>query len=117
MDYPLILKIIDSFYETAKKDIMIGYHFRVIADFDEHIPRIADFWNLQLNGQMQNRSHLPFDLFKKHQPLKINRGEIGRWVKLFSDNLEQFNLSAEDRALWDEKVSFFAKKLEQHFFD
>ena len=55
LDYDTLLEIIYGFYELAKRDVMIGYHFRVIEDFDEHIPRIADFWNLQLNGEAQNK--------------------------------------------------------------
>lgn len=114
--YPEILQVIESFYDIAKKDVMIGYHFRFIEDFDTHIPRIADFWNLQLTGNMQDRSHLPFELFAKHAPLKINRGEIGRWVKLFKDNLAEAKLSAEMKTQWEEKVDFFASKIDQHFF-
>ena len=71
MDDKLILEIIQEFYRVAKKDILIGYHFRVIEDFDEHIPKIADFWNLQLNGNMIDRGHLPFDLIGKHKVLNI----------------------------------------------
>ena len=113
--YPTILKIIKSFYDTAKKDILIGYHFRVISDFDEHIPRIADFWNLQLNGQLENRDHLPFDLVNVHRPLKINSGELDRWVLLFKHNLEQYistgEISPEQANSWMEKVDRFRIKL------
>ncbi len=113
--YPEILQIIQAFYDIAKKDVMIGYHFRVIADFDEHIPRIADFWNLQLNGKMHDKSQLPFQLIKVHIPLKINQGEIHRWVKLFNDNLESSVakelIDEKVHKAWMEKVDHFKEKL------
>lgn len=111
IEYPVILEIIEKFYDMAKKDILIGYHFRVIDDFDEHIPKIADFWNLQLNQMMQDRSHLPYDLLGKHRPLKINLGEVHRWMKLFEDNLNDFihagQISQEQKEDWIKKADHF----------
>jgi len=118
LSYDIILKVIDSFYDTARSDILIGYHFRVIDDFDEHIPRIADFWNLQLNGELKRKENLPFNLLDTHIPLKINPGEIDRWVKLFSENLDKFistnEISENEKQIWLEKVDIFKKKL-KHF--
>jgi hypothetical protein len=31
-----ILAVVDSFYDKAKTDVLIGYHFRNIKDFEEH---------------------------------------------------------------------------------
>ena len=116
MDYCTILKIIQSFYQKANFDIMIGYHFRVIENFEEHIPRIADFWNLQLNQKLQSKEHLPFNLLKVHNSLGIKKGEIGRWVKLFEDNLEDFvrsnEISVDDKQAWLKKVELFREKIE-----
>ncbi len=121
LSYPLILKVIETFYDTAKVDILIGYHFRIIDDFDEHIPRIADFWNLQLNGELNDRKHLPFDLLQKHLPLKINRGELDRWVKLFSENMEKSisrnEMTMDQKDLWMKKVKIFRDKLELFIFN
>lgn len=116
--YDLLLKITESFYEKAKKDILIGYHFRVIENFDEHIPKIADFWNLQLNNQMQDRSHLPFELMEKHKALKVNKGEIGRWVKLFKENLEEFSseINKDQKENFEKKVDLFAEKMLKTLF-
>lgn len=118
ISYELILKIVQSFYNVAKKDVLIGYHFRVIEDFDEHIPRIADFWNLQLNNEMLDRSHLPYQLMEKHKALNVNKGEIGRWVKLFKDNLENFSgeLTVDQKELFAKKVDLFADKMLKTLF-
>jgi len=118
MEYARILSIIETFYDIAKKDILIGYHFRVIEDFDTHIPRIADFWNLQLNGKLEDRTHLPFQLLPVHKALNINKGEIGRWVKLFKENLENnHQLTKDEMSLWNEKVDFFSEKLTNLLFN
>ena len=92
MQTELILDIIQSFYDTVKKDVMIGYHFRFIEDFESHIPRIADFWNLQLNGEVKDRTNLPFKLIEIHKDKGIKSAEMGRWIHLFEKNLENFRL-------------------------
>ncbi|MAX67027.1 MAG: hypothetical protein QF441_16000 [Bacteriovoracaceae bacterium] len=115
IQYNLLHKIITSFYDKAKKDILIGYHFRIIEDFDPHIVRITDFWNLQLNGQIQDKSHLPFKLLEVHKELKINKGEVFRWVKLFQENLEHYEANNEitlyQKEIWLQKVGLFRDKL------
>ena len=117
LDYPTILAVVESFYETAKKDVMIGYHFRFIKDFDEHIPRIADFWHLQLNGKVTKKENLPFKLLEVHIPLKVRKGEIFRWEKLFNENLEGLEkISEEDKLKWREKVIHFRNILIQKLF-
>lgn len=115
IEYSLILKITYSFYDVAKRDFMIGYHFRFIEDFDEHIPRIADFWNLQLNQKLNNPKNLPYNLLNVHKPLKINMGEIFRWRKLFEDTLKEYlenKLLTEDQVKqWMKKVDLFKERL------
>jgi truncated hemoglobin YjbI len=106
-----ILKVVDSFYLKAKTDILIGYHFRVIPDFDEHIPRIASFWDLQLLGKTERKMSSPFDVMKLHQALGIKRGELGRWLVLFRKTLdEETNAQPEMQSLkdsWEEKLVQF----------
>ena len=83
-----IYSVVDAFYQKAKIDILIGYHFRIIKDFDEHIPRIASFWDLQLLGKSERPLSEPFDVINKHIPLGIKRGELGRWLVLFKQTLD-----------------------------
>ena len=112
MNSKLILKVIEGFYQTAKHDFMIGYHFRFIEDFDTHIPRIAEFWNLQLNQEVSDRSVLPFKLIEVHRPIGIKRGEIGRWVVLFKENLDKFpELTDDEKNQWMQKVEHFKAKI------
>lgn len=108
-----IFEVVSSFYDKAKIDVLIGYHFRNVADFDTHIPRIATFWDLQLTGKSQRRLEQPFDMMGVHIPLGIKPGELGRWLVLFKKTLdEKMALHPEFGELkkeWLERLSFFEK--------
>lgn len=106
-----IIKVVDSFYQKAKTDILIGYHFRVISDFDTHIPRIASFWEMQLLGKSSREISRPFDLMKIHMPLNIKKGELGRWLLLFKKTLEEQTKMHPEflvlKDLWLTRLDFF----------
>ena len=102
----LIDSVVQGFYDRAKIDIIIGYHFRHIDDFGQHIPKIQRFWYLILG-------ELPIDLKKKylelgipqniihaHAYLKIKSGEVGRWVLIFNQILDVHETS-ENKMLID----------------
>lgn len=110
-DFPLFLDVITKFYDKATFDVMIGYHFRGIEDFNSHLPRIASFWQLQLTGKIDHSEELPFNLINVHIPLKLKKAEIHRWVILFEQTLKEFNLEDEFYELWMEKVNLFKEKL------
>lgn len=106
-----IFTVVDSFYQKAKTDVLIGYHFRIIKDFDEHIPRIATFWDLQLLGKSSRPIHEPFDVMRLHLAMGIKRGELGRWLVLFRKSLElETQTHPEMKHLqeaWEERLTFF----------
>ncbi len=108
-----ILHVVQSFYEKAKVDVLIGYHFRIIQDFDEHIPRIATFWELQLLGKGSRPLLEKFDIPKVHLPLGIKRGEVGRWLVLFRKTLDEATTASPEftelRSQWEERLVFFEK--------
>ena len=106
-----IFSVIQSFYDKAKTDVLIGYHFRNIKDFDEHIPRIATFWEIQLLGPNQKPLSTPFDMMNAHMPLGIKRGELGRWLVLFKKTLDEKSMTQIEfddlKMLWLERLKFF----------
>jgi len=104
-----ILGIVTAFYEKATTDILIGFHFRHIKNFDEHIPRIAHFWEVQF--QLSSLKMSPFDLLQVHRPLKINTGQIDRWIVLFYQTLDESQgISEQDKIIWKEKLTHFQNK-------
>lgn len=104
-----IFRIVERFYDKAKIDVLIGYHFRHIQDFDTHIPRIASFWELQLLGKTERKVDEPFDLIKVHIPLSLKRGELGRWLVLFRKTMEEEKIPEmeELKLEWEEKLKHF----------
>lgn len=115
ISFERVLDVVESFYEKAVTDFLIGYHFRKIEDFDAHIPRIAAFWQLQLTGKTDRKHELPFRLLEAHRPLGIKKGELGRWVVLFKQNLDKYvrqkTLDPRLAEIWKKKVDFFEEKL------
>jgi truncated hemoglobin YjbI len=104
-----IHQVVKSFYDKARHDVLIGYHFRVIENFDDHIPRICAFWEIQLLGATERKLQEPFDVMKVHVPLAIKRGELGRWLLLFRKTLNDestFETQAL-KELWLERLAFF----------
>lgn len=108
-----IYQVVFQFYQKAKTDVLIGYHFRIIEDFDTHIPRIASFWELQLLGKSSRPITEPFDVMKVHVPLGIKRGELGRWLVLFRKTLEEETRAhpemEELKIDWEERLSTFER--------
>lgn len=106
-----ILSVVDAFYDKAKTDVLIGYHFRNIQDFEEHIPRIASFWDLQLLGKTERPVTHPFDVANLHLALSIKKGEVGRWLVLLRKTLEEKTIAHPEMkdlsALWSERLVFF----------
>jgi truncated hemoglobin YjbI len=115
----LIQEIVRAFYEKAKDDVLIGYHFRNIHDFDEHIPRIIAFWEIQLLGKTQQEISIPFDVLKAHVPLSIKKGELGRWLLLFRKTIDEKTLHhsefSELNQKWKLKLTFFEEKFLRFF--
>lgn len=124
----LITKIVEDFYRLATVDVMIGYHFRKIREkdgehplkppleaFSKHLPRITNFWEVQLLGEkIKGKS---FDLISLHRELGILPGELGRWLLLFRQVLENYDQKNELIILWKEKLDHFEKIFKRQLFN
>lgn len=104
-----ILKVTTSFYDKARSDVLIAYHFWRIKDFDTHIPRIAHFWETQLIGRHISTITPPLDLMGIHKQMDIKKGELGRWLVLFRKTLDEFSVYPELKEIWQERLIFFEK--------
>lgn len=114
--YNQIYDVIVDFYAKATHDFMIGYHFRKIESFEEHFPRIANFWYLQLKGELYEKVDPPFDLLNRHKVLGIKKGEINRWMTLFFETLEASEINSTDKEQWKLKAVFFKERIEKFIF-
>lgn len=124
MKNELISKTVYRFYEKATKDILIGHHFRKIQEFSgdnvlsppmeafsHHLPRINQFWEIQLLGKSTLPLQAPFNLINVHEYLHIRTGEVNRWVTLFQETLKQMKSEYPDYLDffndWDDRIKIF----------
>lgn len=115
LTYQQIHKIVEDFYKIAICDIIIGYHFRHIQNFEQHIPKITYFWCMQLDIFCEKKDY-QFDLLNTHLPLKVHRGEIDRWKLLFFEVLGKSSVDPDDQKKWIEKINFFSDVLKAKLF-
>lgn len=123
----LIRQTVEDFYARATTDFLIGHQFRKIQSYEgidplrpsieafrHHLPRINEFWELQLLGLRPEKGFQPFDLIGIHQRLQIRTGELGRWIKLFDEVLQEKKLDhpndSEFLDEWFEKVKLFERR-------
>ncbi len=103
----MIEHVVRAFYDKARTDVLLGYHFQRIPDFETHLPRIFSFWELQLLGKTDRTLGEPLDVIRAHIPLNIHTGEVNRWVKLFLETLSESQASDELKARWPSKLAHF----------
>lgn len=105
----MIENIVEEFYHKALADEFLGYHFRAIEHFDNHLIRVQLFWIEQLTDQ---KSNLSFNLIKSHQALPIKSGELGRWLTLFKESINK-SAPPQLQAKWFKKLDFFKMVFEK----
>ncbi|MEE3079458.1 MAG: hypothetical protein VX341_09000 [Bdellovibrionota bacterium] len=121
-------EVVESFYRKAINDIFIGYQFKkisnnpdnlnqVLSDFKPHLLRIKNFWYQQfsLPSEIETSERT---LFHAHDKLNIRRGELGRWMTLFK---EELSLSKIEKTLvfrdqWLQKIEKFEKAFVKKYF-
>lgn len=82
-----IIQIVDKFYAKVRNDELIGPIFTEQAkvDWDEHLPKLYNFWEDLLFGS-ENYHGRPFPPHLKFD-LKIEHFE--RWLKLFIETVDE----------------------------
>lgn len=127
----LIYITIETFYQKAIYDVLIGYHFerfRQPEELKEHLERITTFWEMQLTGAVTKPLEGPqFRLLFTHLQLRIKRGELGRWIVLFHQTLDELEAQFEAQATpaevdqiklitaeWKKRIAFFEERFKSH---
>jgi len=80
LDEPSIRLMVQTFYGRAREDALIGPIFnRTVADWDEHIGKISDFWSSMLlkTGRYTGAPMRP------HLSLALEGAHFDRWLQLF----------------------------------
>jgi truncated hemoglobin YjbI len=127
----LIYIVVESFYQKAINDVLLGYHFARFRDPEylaAHLERITTFWEMQLTGKVTRPLEgKQFQLLFTHLKLGIKRGELGRWIVLFHKTLDeledQFKAQATAEELaeiqlitieWKKRIAFFEERFKSH---
>lgn len=119
----IIQEVVSLFYAKATRDILIGYHFEKFNDpqtLKSHLERITSFWEMQLLGKSSVPLDRSFHLLFTHLELNIKKGELGRWIMLFHQTLDEVEKKYSDSAIalmfvdWKKKIAFFEDKFKAH---
>ena len=79
--------LVDGFYDKVRKDSLIGPIFNDVAkvDWDEHLPKLYNFWSDLLLGEDSYRGRP----FPPHMQLNLQPGHFERWLYLFVQTVDE----------------------------
>lgn len=82
-----VILIVDAFYAKVRKDELIGPIFNDVAqvNWDEHLPKLYNFWEDLLFGT-ENYHGRPFP---PHFKLNLQTIHFERWLKLFIETVDE----------------------------
>jgi hemoglobin len=80
-------RLVTVFYDRVRQDELIGPIFNDVAkvNWDEHIPKIQNFWESLLFGA-ENYQGRPFP---PHIPLDLKPEHFQRWLSLFFHTVDE----------------------------
>jgi len=87
-----IEKLMKSFYEHVLNDMIIGFIFNDVAEFelDSHLPVITDFWESVLfgSGKYGGRNRVMDVHLELNKKVRLKRGHFTRWLFLFNKSVD-----------------------------
>jgi len=86
-----IVHILTAFYQKAFHDELIGRFFIEVVPLDlkTHIPIIADFWEAVIFNTHGYRKNVMEVHQHIHQLSSIKKEHLDRWVKLFTETVDE----------------------------
>lgn len=80
-----------AFYKKAFADDLIGHFFIEVVplDLETHIPIIANFWESIIFNKQNYRKNVMEVHQHIHHLSKIKKEHLDRWVKLFTETLDE----------------------------
>ena len=82
--YADVEMLLRAFYGKLLKDELMAPHFAHI-NLEDHLPRIIAFWAFILIDQEGYKGNV----FDKHKHLDIGEAHFNRWVKLFTETVDE----------------------------
>ena len=84
-------RMLGAFYKKVFKDDLISHFFIEVVplNLETHIPVIADFWeSVLLDGRGYRKNVMEIHL-KISEKSKIEKEHLDRWVKVFSETVDE----------------------------
>lgn len=84
--------LVHTFYNKIRADAEIGFYFNdMIQDWEEHLEKLTDFWEMNLFGGKQYKgnpltAHVKVD---KQFDGKIGPNEFGIWLNYWAQTLDE----------------------------
>jgi hemoglobin len=80
VDEAMIERVVRHFYESARRDDMLGPVFAAhVADWEPHLMRMCAFWSAIMLGTRAYQGRP----MRMHAPLPIDARHFDRWLDLF----------------------------------
>lgn len=92
-----IEKLINTFYEKVKKDVIIGYFFNDVAkvNWELHLPKMYDFWENILFFSANYEGN-PMAVHKSlHKKSPMNQSHFNHWNELFTTTVDELFVGAK----------------------
>lgn len=85
-----IKKLVNTFYEKAKNDELIGYIFeeRLAGKWEHHLPTMYSFWASILLGEASYRGNVMVKHIELNQSVPLKKEHFDRWEVLFIKNVD-----------------------------
>ncbi|KYG67773.1 group III truncated hemoglobin [Bdellovibrio bacteriovorus] len=79
--------LVDEFYSKVRQDPYIGPIFTDVAkvDWEEHLPKLYNFWADLLLGEDTYRGRP----FPPHMKLNLQQGHFEQWLRLFTQTVDE----------------------------
>jgi hemoglobin len=83
LDEPTLERLVRRFYETARRDELLGPVFSRVSDWEAHVVTIATFWSSV--ALMTGRYH--GQPMRAHIPLGLTTAHFARWLALWTETV------------------------------
>ncbi len=82
-------KLVNTFYNKAKKDELIGYIFeeRLAGKWVHHLPKMYRFWASILLGEASYRGNIMVKHIELNKLVPLKKEHFDRWETLFIENI------------------------------
>jgi truncated hemoglobin YjbI len=106
-----VAEVVAHFYRKVLADAMLAPHFAQILDWPRHEEFITDFWWGVMGGEVAEPR--PGAMLKGHQGLGITAAAMQRWLKLFSQSIDEL-LPPTEASQWQAMARSIATMMGEH---